>query len=293
MWDVGAPLVALLALAGALAFAASAAAAPAEFVHAHRGGPLKTVKGKQKPAMPEETLATFRKSAKAGFVLEVDVKLTADRSPVVLHDATLDRTTNCDGRVADITLADLRADCVVDLLGTAETTRQMGPNNRRRRPVPKLGQVLRLAKKHKATVNLEVKNLPTDPDYDPTPFYAHRVLARIKRSKFPARKIIFQNFIPANFEPFQADPYFKRSRYSYLSLNVTNDAVLEAADAAGADFISPQWPISSEYVQRAHNRGLEVVPWTLNDRGDLRDAIATGVDAVITDDPRLARRLSR
>jgi glycerophosphoryl diester phosphodiesterase len=166
----------------------------------------------------------------------------------------------------------------------------MGPDDPRRAPVPKLGQVLKMAKHNKARINLEIKNVPGDPDFDPSPspYYSHRIAARIQRSEFPAKRLILQSFWPSNLDVFESIPYFEPAEISYLSLNGTNDVVLEAAAAAGADYISPGWPITAEYVQRAHNRGLKVVPYTLDDMNDLIDAAAMGVDAVITNDPALA-----
>ena len=107
-------------LSGVLAAAALAlAAAPAQAapeVFAHRGGPY--IRGK--PVFPENTLPAFGLAALQGDPLEFDIKLTADRVPVVIHDATLDRTTNCTGRVADKTLAQLRK-CKADVLGVPES----------------------------------------------------------------------------------------------------------------------------------------------------------------------------
>ena len=85
------------------ALAAPTAAAALPQIHAHRGGTV--VNGK--PLSGEESLASYRHAARNGFVLEVDAKLTEDGVPVAIHDATLDRTTNCTGEVRTFTLADL------------------------------------------------------------------------------------------------------------------------------------------------------------------------------------------
>src|SRR4051794_35547326 len=94
-----------LAVAGilvlALALPAGASAAPG--IHAHRGGSI--VAGA--PRFPENTMPAFRSSTREGYVLELDVKLSADRVPVVIHDDTLDRTTTCTGPVSDRTRAEL------------------------------------------------------------------------------------------------------------------------------------------------------------------------------------------
>src|SRR5687768_691781 len=102
-----------LAVVVALCGGGQALATP--YVHAHRGGSLATSSGEQAARYPENTLPAFRAAARRGFVLELDVKRTADGVPVVIHDATLDRTTDCSGRVDSITARRL-ARCEVDVL---------------------------------------------------------------------------------------------------------------------------------------------------------------------------------
>ena len=92
---------------------APAAQAAVPGVQAHRGGPV--IDGD--PLFAEETLPAFRNAHRnLQVVLELDAKLTKDSVPVVFHDDTLDRTTNCTGLVKDKTLAEL-AECPADVLG--------------------------------------------------------------------------------------------------------------------------------------------------------------------------------
>ena len=95
---IGAAIAVAAGIAFALAWSAVASASP--FVHAHRGGPLATVHGELRPAYPENSLPAFRHAAKAGFVLEMDTRVTADGRAVIMHDASLNRTTNCTGLVS-------------------------------------------------------------------------------------------------------------------------------------------------------------------------------------------------
>src|SRR5919107_3590219 len=108
MPKLAAKLAALIAAVAALAGAAPAIALPA--IHAHRGGTVVNAKLKY----PVESLTAYRQAAKQGFVLEVDAKLSEDRVPVAIHDATLERTTNCSGEVRTFTLAEL-AGCRTDV----------------------------------------------------------------------------------------------------------------------------------------------------------------------------------
>src|SRR5215208_8353332 len=87
-----------------IAVAPTAASATFEF-HAHRGGTVSN----GKPAFSEESLEAYRHATANGFVLEVDAKLTKDGVPVAVHDATLDRITNCTGEVRSFTRAALGA----------------------------------------------------------------------------------------------------------------------------------------------------------------------------------------
>ncbi len=285
--------VAAVALGAWLGFGPVSAEAGLPYVHAHRGGTLETRGSAQVPTRTEETLKTFRHAAKAGFVLELDVKLTADDVPVVIHDAELERTTNCTGTVAEMTARQLRNQCVADLLGTAENTQPLDRNDPRREPVPTLAEVLDLAFDHGARVNLEIKNVPGDPDFEsgPMPAYAKKVAAAIERSGYPPSWLIVQSFWPPNLDVIESDPYFERTPTSFLSLAASNSAAPGVAVDRGYEYVSPQWPVAPSYIQEAHALGLQVAPFTLDSAADLRDAAEAGVDAVITDDPLLAREV--
>lgn len=91
----------LLALAAVLLPAPGTAAGAAPIVIAHRGRDATT---------PENTLAAFRHSIALGItILETDVRRTKDGELVLLHDETVDRTTNGHGRIGDLTLAQVQA----------------------------------------------------------------------------------------------------------------------------------------------------------------------------------------
>ncbi len=277
------------ALIAALAFALVPQAAASPYVHAHRGGSLATSGSAQAPKYPENSMPAFRDAAARGFVLELDVKLTADEIPVVIHDATLDRTTPCEGRVDSKSFEVIRAQCALDLLGTEGNSRQLGPKDKRRSRVPPLSSVLRLARRAGAEVNVEIKNQPTDPDFDLTNAFAARIAATIREAGFPPSRLIVQSFWPTNLDAFEADPYFDGAATSLLTLRALNDAGPALAAARGYEWVSPSWPVSSSYIAQAHALGRQVVPYTLDSAADIDAAAASGVDAVITNDPRLAR----
>jgi len=269
-----------MAAACLLAGASSAAAGP--LVHAHRGGSV--IDGV--PRFPENTLPAFRNAAlEHQAVLEVDVKLTKDGVPVVIHDDTFDRTTPCTGPISSRTLAQLDG-CRSDVLGSPGSqlpSKETKPEV----PIPTLAAVLKFAKGAGARVNLEIKNLPTDNDFDATSAYADRVLDVVDQSGIPRSLVLIQSFWPPNLDVAERRGF----ETSFLTLQQTNSGGPEFAKSNGYEFVSPAFPVDQAYVSRAHALGLRVVPFTLDTAADIKAAAALGVDEIITDDPGLARRV--
>jgi glycerophosphoryl diester phosphodiesterase len=279
------------ALAAALALLAGAAPAGAETdfggIHAHRGGPLTDGAATH----PENSLEAFRNADALGAdVVELDVKLSADMVPVVMHDATLDRTTNCDGPVRARTAAELAAGCRIDTLGTGDKLVQApGPGV----AIPPLADVLAWARTERVRLNLEIKNQPGDPDFDPTPAFAQTVLAVIDASGIDRRRVLVQSFWPPNLDEAKPRGY---PTSLLLLQQVANEQAIVLAAARGYDVVSPGWPTAMEpqaFVDAARARGLATVPYTIDERAEIERAFGVGVDAVITNDPRVGLRVLR
>lgn len=269
-----------IAVAALLVAAATAVAAPA--IHAHRGGSV--LDGV--PTYPENTLPAFANAAQRGWVIELDAKLTSDDVPVVIHDATLERTTACTGQVRQHSLAQL-AGCPSDVLGSPGSGLPWQQTSTTA-PIPTLADALALARATGARVNLEIKNQPTDPDFDPTPLFASRVMDAVVASGIPAADVIVQSFWPANLEVARLRlPGVETSLLTLAELNGGGPAY---AAALGHEWVSPAWPVSADYVAQAHLLGLRVVPFTLDRAADVQAAAQAGVDAIITDDPVMAER---
>ena len=250
-------------------------------VQSHRGGPV--IDGD--PLFAEETMPAFRNAHQnLQTVLELDAKLTKDAIPVVFHDDTLERTTGCTGLVVDKMLAEL-AECPADVLGAPGNDLKTAPAPT---PVPiaTLAEVLAYAKSAGATVNLEIKNYPTDDDYDPTSAFANRVMDVVLESKIPAKQVILQSFTPQNLEV--AEQRMPDAEFAFLGLGGSEDFALSVAQMRNWDWVSPSWPVDKDYVEQAHASGIKVVPYTINQAEDVRAAAAAGVDALITDDPLMA-----
>ena len=148
---------------------------------------------------------------------------------MAIHDATLDRTTTCTGEVRTFTLAEL-AGCRIDF-----------PAGKPARMIT-IRSLLDYARKAGATVNLEIKNVPSDPDYDSTPAYANRVMDAVVASRIPRSQLIIQSFVPANLDV--AVQRLPGVATSLLSLQALNEAYLQLAFDKDYDIISPEWPVT-------------------------------------------------
>jgi glycerophosphoryl diester phosphodiesterase len=261
------------------ALAIAAAAAPhAPDIHAHRGGSF--VAGHARYA--EATMPAFRAAAKRGDVLEFDIQMSADGVPMVMHDDTLDRTTVCTGPVSARTAADIQAACPTDVLGSPGSALG-GKTTSKHARVPTLDQVLALVKRTRSHASIELKQ------FDPDGGTANALAAAIRTAGIPVNRIIVQSFFPPNLVAMaKALPGVATST---LTLQVAEGTSIESAKSSGSAWVSPEWPVSKAYVRQAHAAGLKVVPWTLDRASEVRAAARAGVDAVITDDAKMATRV--
>ena len=275
------------ALAVSLALPAAPAVAAAPEIHAHRGGPLEN----GVPVTPENSMTAFKHArAIRADVVELDAKLTSDDVPIVMHDVSLDRTTDCAGNVRAHTAAEiLDGACHIDIIGT-EGNSIPAPGSTE--PVPSLAEVLRWARRKRVRLNLEIKNIPTDADFDPTLHFADVVLSAVEASGIPKSQVLIQSFWPPNLDLAQLRGFDT----SLLTLSQLDEGGILYGTARLYDWVSPSWPPNVDpagYVALAHALGKKVVPYTLDTSAAIRQAATAGVDALITNDPPLAQSLLR
>ena len=246
---------------------------------AHRAGPLRN--GSAWHA--EQTLPAFADTwARERVVCELDVRFTADGVPVAFHDATLQRITGRPGHVHD---QDLRAFRTLraDVTGADRVLARAAD------PVPlaTLRQVLRFARRSGARLDVELKNLPGDPAFDPTPATAERLVALLRASGIDPRTLIVQSFRADDVAVLAHG--LPEARHSLLVRAGRAAAGIAEAAAAGATSVGLAWPVDRATVEGARARGLFVMTYTVNDPAAVLAAADAGVDAIITDDPFAAR----
>lgn len=208
---------------------------------------------------PENTVAAFRRAVELGADgIELDVRRTADDRLVVHHDPILP-----DGRVIrQIRRHDLPGD------------------------VPELDEALDACAG--AFVNLEVKNDPSEPDFDPTEWVAHRTVAVLERRGAGLRWLISSFRFETVARCKQLSPAL---RTAWL-VTTLDDAVVERVVSGGHVAVHP-WAgsLTEEQVRRAHAAGLAVNTWTCDDPARIRELVAWGVDGICTNVPDVALRV--
>jgi len=217
-------------------------------IYAHRGYSAK---------YPENTLSAFKAALPHVDGIELDVQLTRDGRLVVIHDETVDRTTNGSGHVKDMTLRQLR------LLRTESGER-----------IPTLEEVLLLIEPSDVTLNIELK---TDRfDYDGIEYLTWLAVTEFKLEE----RVVFSSFNPDTLVRLR--DVARDARIAVLT-GEGQPHLIELVERIGAEAVHAQ----PEFVGtadaktiREQNRLLRL--YTINDPIELPDM--TGVDAIMTDE---------
>ncbi len=214
-------------------------------IYAHRGASAE---------LPENTLPAFARAVELGaFGIELDVHLSADGVPVVIHDETVDRTTNGTGAVADLTVADLQA---LDA-GNGE-------------PVPTLRQVLDLVS-GKLHVNIEIKAGEA----------GDAVLALT--SEYPDLAFAISSFNHDALRHVRATD--AGIELWPLVAAVSDDDIATAKDIGAPQLNAFNRMLNAEIMSDVAAQGLGVWVWTVNDVERARELIEWGAVGICTDDP--------
>ena len=263
-------LVAVSAVVGSVTAAAQGMIAP--LFAAHRGGAL---------LWAENSLLAFRNALALGAdFLELDVHLTRDGEVVVIHDATLERTTTGAGPVRERTLAELGAVRLKDRHGAV-----------REEGIPTLDQVVALAAAGRRQLLLEIK---TDERRRRYPEIEEKVFAVLDRHRFTSFTVVmaFEAATWRRLRELRPDARVA-ALYSARMLRPADVAAeLEALRQAGVGFVGlDQARVNADVARQARLAGLTLGVWTVNEREAIARFIDQGVGVVITDRPDLAKEL--
>ena len=225
---------------------------------------------------PENTLAAFRLALENGADgIELDVMLSADKNLVVIHDDTLERTSNGNGKVSDMPFAALReldAGSWYDLKFKGE-------------PIPLLDEVFSEFG-GKFLINVELKNYQTPKDQLP-----ELVVALVKKHGI-SDSVLFSSFNARNLPRVKS--LAPEIRTGLLTLPGVLGLPMRGllGRRFKADDLHPYYrDVSTRMVQARHKIGQKVNVWTVDAPEDLRRMKSLGVDMIICNDPARARQI--
>ncbi|MCS1390730.1 MULTISPECIES: glycerophosphodiester phosphodiesterase [Lysinibacillus] len=225
---------------------------------------------------PENTMAAFQAAAKLPIAgVELDVHLTADKEVVVIHDETIDRTSNGSGYVKDFTLQQLRT---FDF--GSWFSREFGDE-----VIPTLGEVLELFAGTNHRINIELK----------TDIIAYEGIEALVLKEVAAQQMTERVIISSfNHESLQTvskiAPYIESAAlFAEVLVDFPTYIALIPAKALHVSL-----PTSfRKSVKLALTEGATVRVYTVNEQRDARSLQQLGVQAIFTDDPeKILRALS-
>lgn len=220
---------------------------------------------------PENTLSAFRMAAEKGAqAIEFDVKLSADGHVIVIHDQTVDRTTDGRGEVRTLSLAALR-----DLQAEARFKGHF-PGER----LPTLDEVFETVGQ-RLHMNVELTNYATPGDD-----LVAKVVEVIRRHRMQDR-VLFSSFFPGNLRKARALlPEVPRGLLAWAGWMGWPARTLGWRGDLYA--LHPHLSsVTPALLSQLHRAGKRLQVWTVNAEADMNHLIRLGVDGIFTDDPAL------
>jgi glycerophosphoryl diester phosphodiesterase len=198
----------------------------------------------------ENTLVSFQKAIELGVdMIELDVYLSKDTIPVVIHDKTIDRTTSGSGLVADF---------------DATTLQELG--------IPTLEDVFQLVNTN-CEINIEIKAFEA----------VESVLKLIDSKPFNKEKVLISSF---DWNALQEVRFHDNIIRIGVLTEANINLALAFAKFIKAYSIHPYYHLlTAENVSQMHAKNFKVYPWTINEPEDIIFVKSLHVDGIITDFP--------
>jgi glycerophosphoryl diester phosphodiesterase len=230
--------------------------------YAHRGA---------RAHAPENTLLAFALAFKLGAdAIECDVQRSCDGRLVIIHDGTVDRTTNGSGYVAEQTFAELRA---------LDAGRRWGVPQ----CIPTLRETLALVRARNGAINLEIKGESVEESVGTA--RAVEPCLRDLQEGFRARMLVSSFEHPAVGYLKERLPWLRVATL-YTGTDWKRRDMLGPALAVGAEAIHPDVSlVTRELIAAAHSASLRVNVWTANRWAVIRRLLEWDVDGLFCDFP--------
>lgn len=207
---------------------------------------------------PENTLVSFEKAIEMDADgIELDVHLSLDGHLIVIHDETIDRTTNGKGVVNQMTLQELKSFRINE-----------------KYEIPTLVEILDLVDQ-RCFINIELKNQDT----------AEKVVQLIE-SYISNKNWNNNHFIVSSFDwnALQQVRFLNEAIRIGVLTETNLDLAISFARFLKAEALHPDFQLlTNEYAAKIQEKGIQVFPWTVNEMEDIHRMKSFKVDGIITD----------
>ena len=220
---------------------------------------------------PENTLEAFRLAMEQGADgIELDVHLTKDGEVVVIHDETLNRTSDGQGKVRDYTLEELKKFSFHNHMEKYQGVQ-----------IPTLKEALNLVKNSRIKVNIELK----------TGIYWYegieeKTMDIVKNKKMEGR-VIYSSFNHYSIQKILEQDIHAETAYLFSDVTLNMEKYAKETGVKGLHPAVYHLKMA-DFLETYLNSGLKVRVWTVNKKEDMKMFMDAGVDAVITNYPDLA-----
>ena len=215
---------------------------------------------------PENTMAAFKKAVALGAnFIETDLQLSRDARLVAIHDATVNRTTNGQGTVHDMTLTELRRLDAGSWFGSEFAGER----------IPTLDEILAFSKKHDVVFYLEIK---------PGGSWGgeHALIGALRESGEIPRAVVISFDAAIVLSLRKIEPTLMTG----LLYDGQIENPLDKAVAIGARQLAVRGDlVTPALIAEARRKDLQVVCWTVNHPAHMRLLAAAGVDGIMSDYP--------
>jgi glycerophosphoryl diester phosphodiesterase len=220
---------------------------------------------------PENTLVAIRQAIEVGAdMVEIDVTVTSDGHVILLHDETLDRTTDGQGLPTEKTLDEIRR---------LDAGSWFGPDYAGEK-IPTLSEALETVK-DRILINIEIKSEALEHGVVPKVaalIVEHGMLDRVVVSSFSPEALRLMKI---------TDPAVITATLFNKELHTDRDPLEIIMEVGSHGFNISGKRLTAEMVERCHKHGIPVAVYTVNEPSEMRRLMELGVDAVFTNHPDL------
>ena len=237
----------------------------APLVIAHRGASMYA---------PENTIAAFELAVEMGAdAIELDAMLTADGTPVVIHDQSLERTTNGSGSVATKAVAEIKLLDAGSMFDASFTDEK----------IPTLEEVF-YAVGEKILINVELKNYASPFDRLP------EIVVALVMKKGLSDRVLLSSFNPiALMKARRTSEKIRRAALIGGGPKIVRGIIEVFMDYFA---LHPEVSLVNQgVVDKHHAAGHKVNAWTVNEESVMMKLLSIGVDGLITDRPDIAKKV--